>query len=230
MCGRFTLTISSEELTKYIFDRYLIEMKEDGFDLPRFNIAPGTDIISVLNDGKKYRIGLLKWGLVPVIREKQLDFSLINAKAEGIFGKPLFKEAVMKRRCVVLADSFYEWNRDDKTKTPRRIYTTDRKVFPIAAIWNTALDKEGKKIHTVALLTVASNSLIREIHARMPVILDKEAERTWLNPEIQDPSVLSALLKPYQSENMKMYKVGNKVNNAHYDKPDAVDGIKDEED
>src|SRR5690606_14759622 len=149
-----------------------------------YNVAPSMDIISILHDGKKYRIGLLKWGFIPSFNPDD-KIGFINTKAETIFEKLFFKKAVLHQRCVVLADGYYEWKQDD-TKQPYRI-TTEQKLFAMAAVWNTVTTSDGKKLHTVAIVTTKATGITEEIHVRMPVILDSETEKIWLNPRYIDP-------------------------------------------
>lgn len=219
MCGRFTITVSHEQLETYVKNNYNINQVDD-YELPRYNVAPGTDVISIIHDGKKHRIGLLKWGFVPSFSKDQ-KINIINAKAESLFEKPSFKNAVINQRCVIIADGFYEWQQT--TKQPMRIIT-DSKLFSIAGIWNTIITKENKKIHTVAIITTTPNNIMKPVHDRMPVILTKETEAIWLDRNIKDPNKLKEVLKPYPFE-MHVYPVSKKVNKVTYQKPDAVDQI-----
>src|SRR5690554_631305 len=109
MCGRFTINLTYDQLEEYVRETYLIESMP-AFNLPRYNVAPGTSIISILNDGEKYRIGELKWGFTPSFASPDKTFQLINIKSESIFIKSMFKQAALTKRCVVIADSFYEWD------------------------------------------------------------------------------------------------------------------------
>ncbi|QWB96158.1 SOS response-associated peptidase [Mycoplasmatota bacterium] len=229
MCGRFTLAVSAKQLSDYVLDRYHIDDFSSKEKLPKFNVAPGSEIISILHDTKKYRIGSLKWGFVPSFAKDDVSFQMINAKAETLFDKPSFKKASLSQRCVVLADSFYEWDKTDKNEPPRRILTTDQKIFPMAAIWNTFIKDDGTKVHTVAIVTTKSNDMMSQIHDRMPVILNKKGEDVWLNPMNQNPKDLKKILIPYQSHKMKMYKVSKKINASSYDFEDALIEIEDDE-
>ncbi len=222
MCGRFTLAISAKELSEYVMEKYKINEFALNLELPKFNVAPGTQIISVLHDRKQFRIGTLKWGFVPTFAKDDTSFQMINAKAETLFDKPSFKKAALSQRCVILADSFYEWDKQDKKGNPRRIVTTDQKIFSMAGIWNTYTKEDGSKIHTVAIITTEANQMMSKIHDRMPVILTKKGESLWLDPMIKNQKDLENILKPYQSNKMKMYKVSKKVNQASYNFEDAI--------
>ncbi len=229
MCGRFTLAISAKQLSEYVMDKYKISDYVTTDFSPKFNVSPGTEIISVLHDFKKYRIGTLKWGFVPNFSKGEISFKMINAKGETLFDKPAFKQAALSQRCVILADSFYEWDKQDKKGNPRRILTTDQKIFSMAGIWNTYVNEDGNKVHTVAIVTTKANQMMSEIHDRMPVILTKRGEEVWLNPDIKNEEELEKVLVPYQSDKMKMYKVSKKVNKTSYDFEDAIIEVEDED-
>jgi len=219
MCGRFTITVTFDELQEYVSKKYEIEKIETNFSVPNYNVAPSMDIISILHDGKKYRIGLLKWGFVPSFNpDDKLGF--INAKAETIFEKPSFKKAVLHQRCIVLADGYYEWSQDD-TKQPYRI-TTDQKLFAMAAVWNTVQTSDGKKLHSVAIITTKANKITEGIHERMPVILTPETEKIWLNPRYIDPNDVKSVLKPYQGT-IHMYKVSKRVGSPAVNDIDLIE-------
>jgi len=228
MCGRFTLAISAKALSSYVMDKYQIyDMNMDDFK-PQFNVAPSSQIISIIHDTKKYRIGTLKWGFVPSFAKDEKSFQMINAKAETLFEKSSFKQAALKQRCVVLADSFYEWDKQDKHLPPRRILTTDQKVFAMAGIWNTFEKSNGEKVHTVAIVTTKANQMMQTIHDRMPVILTKKAEEIWLNPHVTDEMQLKNILVPYDQDKMKMYKVSKKINKPSFDQEEALIELKEE--
>lgn len=204
MCGRFTIAKAKDELVEYINSQYNIVSIPIDFNIPNYNISPGNDIISVIYDGNVYRIGLLKWGYLPNFPIKDRN-GFINARAETIFDKPSFKKAALKQRCVVLADGYYEW---DKERQPMRI-TTDGKFFSMAGIWNTT-EVDGKKVHTVAIITTTAHDNISDVHNRMPVILDYQAEKIWLDPN-KDIEELQAVLIPYQGI-IDLYPVSKAVN------------------
>ncbi len=229
MCGRFTLAISAKALSSYVMEKYQIQdINIDEFK-PQFNIAPSSQIISIIHDFKKYRIGTLKWGFIPSFAKDEKSFQMINAKAETLFEKPSFKDAALQQRCVVLADSFYEWDKLDKKAPPRRILTTDQKVFAMAGIWQTYVKDNGEKVHTVAIVTTKANELMQTIHDRMPVILTKKSEAIWLNPKITDEKELKKVLVPYSKDHMKMYKVSKKINKPSFDQEEALIELKEED-
>ena len=223
MCGRFTITIDLEDLREYLVDHYDITELKSEFELPRYNIAPTQDVITIINDGSKNRVGLLKWGLIPPFaKDEKIGASMINAKSETLMEKPSFRSSFQTKRCVILADSFYEWKREENKKTPMRIGLNNNQIFPMAGLWSTFTRPDGTKIHSTTIITTHANELMSEIHDRMPVILDDQEVATWLNPRIQDLNMLSKMLKPYESKAMYSYKVSPIVNNARNEVKECI--------
>lgn len=223
MCGRFTITIDLEDLREYLVDHYDITELKSKFELPRYNIAPTQDVITIINDGSKNRVGLLKWGLIPPFaKDEKIGASMINAKSETLMERPSFRSSFQTKRCVILADSFYEWKREENKKTPMRIGLNTNQIFPMAGLWSTFTRSDGSKIHSTTIITTHANELMSEIHHRMPVILDDQEVATWLNPKNQDLNMLSKMLKPYESKDMYSYKVSPIVNNARNDLKECI--------
>jgi|SRR5690554_794726 len=215
MCGRFTLTLTPKQLEAYLEERYDILNKSE-LKLPRYNMSPSNEVVSVLHDGSKHRVGTLKWGFRPLYSKSDRPLEIINVKGETVFEKPIFKSSVLHRRCVILADSFYEWKSDKTDKNPYR-FMTDQKVFPMAAIWQTVKSTKGENIHTVAIVTTKNNDILNGIHHRMPVILTKEEEKIWLNNQLKDIPTLKKLIKPYDANLMHYEQVSSMVNNPRND-------------
>lgn len=222
MCGRFTLTATFQE----IVDRFDIEkaIQEDLFN-PSYNIAPSQPVLSVINDGSINRLGYLKWGLVPSwAKDEKIGFKLINARAETLSEKPSFREAFKKRRCLVIADSFYEWKcHDDKNKTPMRIKLKSNGLFAMAGLWESWKSAKGP-IHTCTIITTSPNKLMKGLHDRMPVILQKEEEQSWLDPKT-DIATLHSLLKPYSDGFLEAHQVSPLVNSPKNNTPELMEEI-----
>lgn len=211
MCGRFTLTASIEQ----IMDRFEIQAFLDAKNFsPSYNIAPSQMVLAVINDGKSNRMGFLKWGLIPPwAKDPSIGNKLINARAETLSEKPSFRKAFQKKRCLIIADSFYEWKRHGgQTKTPMRIKLKSNELFAMAGIWEQWKSPEGKSVFSCSVITTAANPLMKEIHDRMPVILKQEDEKTWLSPAISDINFLQQFLVPYDDERMEAYEVSPLVN------------------
>ncbi|MED4206479.1 SOS response-associated peptidase [Neobacillus mesonae] len=221
MCGRFTLTASIGQ----IIDRFDIQafLDEENF-VPSYNIAPSQMVLAVINDGKVNRMGYLKWGLIPPwAKDLSIGNSLINARAETLAEKPSFKNAFRKKRCLIIADSFYEWRRhEDKTKTPMRIKLKSDGLFALAGIWEQWKSPEGETIFSCSVITTTPNQLMTDIHDRMPVILHPENEKTWLNPAITDTKFLQQIFVPYDEAQMEAYEVSPLVNSPRNNTIDLI--------
>lgn len=223
MCGRFSISLNKDEVFQYLKDEYAIDELKDGIIVPRYNIAPSQMVLTVIHDGQKYRAGTIKWGLVPSFAKDEVSsFGMINAKAETLREKPAFRTALKSKRCVILADGFYEWQKLNSTKQPMRIQIKDQKLFSMAGLWSTFVRPDGSKLYTCAIITCEANELMKNIHDRMPVILDKAAEKIWLNPKEDNPDVLTNLLLPFDSAQMHYYPISNLVNNASNESKDII--------
>ncbi|MBB6444951.1 SOS response-associated peptidase [Bacillus benzoevorans] len=224
MCGRFTLLADFNT----IIDRFEIEaaIAEELYH-PSFNIAPSHSILAVINDGSKNRLGYLRWGLVPSWAEdEKIGYKMINARAETLAQKPSFRDAYQKRRCVVLADSFYEWKRhEDNAKTPMRIKLKSDELFAMAGIWERWKSPKGNTLFTCTIITTSPNELMKDIHDRMPVILQREDEKIWLDPSIQDTNRLNQLLKPFPQEWLEAYEVSSLVNSPKNNSPSLIERV-----
>ncbi|HEY8364068.1 MAG TPA: SOS response-associated peptidase [Haloplasmataceae bacterium] len=220
MCGRIRFTLNKDDFIQILHDRYAINDYTLDYSIPKYNIAPSNDVIAVINDGSKYRIGLLRWGFVPTWA-KDNKFMSINAKAETILEKKMFALAFNKRRCVILADGFYEWKKVSSTKIPYNITIKDQEIMPLAGLYNPYINEKGEKIFTCTIITTTPNEILSSIHERMPVILTKDNEKIWLNPHI-NTNLLQSVLEPYSSHNMDFYTVSNIVNNPLVDTPDCI--------
>ncbi len=210
MCGRFTLTATFEQLINR-FDIESFLMDEDY--LPNYNIAPSQSVVAVINNGSINKMGYLKWGLIPPwAKDEKIGYKMINARAETISEKPSFREAFKSKRCLIIADSFYEWQRHShKEQTPMRIKLKSDHLFAMAGLWQKWISSEGKPIFSCTVITTTANELIQEIHDRMPVILKPENEAIWLNPK-SSPKELNPLLKPLDMDLMEAYEVSSLVN------------------
>jgi putative SOS response-associated peptidase YedK len=224
MCGRFTLTATFEE----IIDRFDIQafIEQENYE-PSFNIAPSQAVLAVINDGKSNRMGFLKWGLVPPwAKDAAIGNKMINARAETLSEKPSFRTAFKKKRCLVIADSFYEWKRhEDKSKTPMRIKLKSDALFAMAGIWEAWKSPEGKTLYTCSVITTGPNELMKDIHDRMPVILKPNDEKKWLDPSISNTSDLNKLLVPFDENLMETYEVSSLVNSPKNNSVELIQKI-----
>lgn len=224
MCGRFTLTAPIDQIQM----RFDIEqfIDEDIYS-PNYNVAPSQSVLAVVNDGTNNRLGYLRWGLIPPwAKDPKISYKMINARAETLAEKPSYRNAYKKKRCLIIADSFYEWKRhEDKSKTPMRIKLESDDLFAMAGIWETWESPDGKPIHSCTVITTKPNELVKDIHNRMPVILKQKDEQVWLDKSITDTDLLNNLLKPYDANSMEAYEVSNLVNSPKNNSIDLIQKI-----
>lgn len=211
MCGRYTLHHKVEAVAA----RFNVEAPPQ-LIVPRFNIAPSQIVPVVRQRDERELIGC-KWGLVPFWAEDpSIGNKMINARAETLAEKPSYKRALKSRRCLIPADGFYEWKKDGKAKQPMHIRRKDDELFAFAGLWEEWKAPDGARLHTCTIITTEPNELMAEIHNRMPVILPRSAESLWLDPSLDDPVQLTALLKPYDARELTAYPVSTSVNSpAH---------------
>jgi putative SOS response-associated peptidase YedK len=222
MCGRFTLRTPLQRLVEqFLFDLQPADLP------PRFNIAPTQRVsaVRVLDPVRGREYAQLHWGLIPSwATERAIASRLINARSETVAEKPAFRRAFRQRRCLVLADGYYEWQKTDVPgrKQPYYIRLRDDRPFGLAGLWETWQDPDGTRLETCTIITTAANELTRPIHPRMPVILAPHDYTDWLDPRAADRAVLTRLLRPYAATAMEAYPVSTSVNNPRHDAPDCV--------
>jgi len=218
MCGRYTLTTTVRDL-----EEILPGLEAEEHAAPRYNIAPTQDVAIVANDAPN-RLVRVRWGLVPRwAKDASIGNKLINARAETLGEKPSFRDAFRKRRCLVLADGFYEWRKvaGSTRKQPVRVTLRDRRAFAMAGLWEEWRSPEGP-LRSCTIITTAANDALRELHDRMPVILPVEAQAAWIAGEALTPDQLAPLLVP-TSEPLELREVSTRVNNPLHDAPDCLE-------
>lgn len=218
MCGRFTLTASIEKLREQF---PLFELPEES--VPRYNVAPTQLILAVRQaEGEARPRGVfLRWGLVPSWADDlAIGNRLINARADTVAQKPSFRAAFKKRRCLILADGFYEWIKEGKKKQPYHIRLKDGAPFAFAGLWE--FWKKDEEIESCTILTTDANDTIRPLHDRMPVILEPRDFKRWLDPAPGDPGVLLEMLRPYPAEQVTLAPVSVLVNNPRNERAECV--------
>ncbi|WP_340373469.1 SOS response-associated peptidase [Peribacillus sp. FSL E2-0218] len=219
MCGRFTLFTSMEE----IMERFDIQGSFDEDYQFSYNIAPSHSVLSVINDGTRNRLGYLRWGLIPFwAKDEKVGYKMINARAETIAEKASFKNSYKKKRCLIIADSFYEWKKTPERKIPMRIKLKDDAPFGMAGLFETWKSPDGTSIHSCSVITTAPNELMTGIHDRMPVILKRGDEKAWLDLSIHDTGYLQQYLKPFDSEQMEAFEVSTDVNSPKNNSPSLI--------
>jgi len=220
MCGRYTQTTDLETLQgRFGFVASGVTLE------PRYNIAPTQEAPVVVREDTRI-LKMMKWGLVPYwAKDESIGYKMINARAETLTQKPSFKKPFKERRCLVLADGFYEWRKTEKKgfKVPMRFVLKGREPFSFAGLWDVWQKPDGEKLLSFTIITTEANDLMRPIHDRMPVILPKEDEDLWLDPDLKDVNKLVPLLTPYPSDTMDFYEVSTLVNSPENDIPECIE-------
>lgn len=225
MCGRFTLGVDGEVLQE------VLELGNVPAELePRYNIAPTQDV-AVVTDPESRDVSLFRWGLVPSwAKDLSIGNRLINARAETVAEKPSFRAAFRKRRCLVLADGFYEWRAEGGTKQPYYISMKDGDPFAMAGLWEQWDDGVSDvPLATCTIITTEPNEMMSALHRRMPVILPRSRHEAWLDPALHDTQLLRAALVPYDSDAMTFRPVDRAVNNPRNDGPELLEMRRDDD-
>jgi putative SOS response-associated peptidase YedK len=220
MCGRYVLTADADTL-QLAFDLFSVPEAHTA----RFNIAPSQPIAVITNENPRV-LTYHRWGLIPSwAKDPQIGYKMINARAETAAEKPAFRAALRRRRCLIPADGFFEWQKRDGRKVPMLIHLKDNRVFAFAGLWEVWYSPEGDEIRTATILTTEPNAFMASIHDRMPVILPREAYATWLAPDEQKPADVLPLLKACEADLMAAYPVSTFVNNPANDTPEAIEPV-----
>lgn len=217
MCGRYTI-VAGQDAVRDAFD-----LREIPFPWrPRYNVAP-TQLAPVVAVGEGGpAIAQLRWGLLPAWAKDPAGGSrMINARAETVAEKPAFRVAFRRRRCLVVADGFYEWQRTAGGKTPMRITRRDGAPMAFAGLWERWAPTGEQPLDTFTILTVAASAFMRPIHARMPVIVPPAGRAPWLDPA-SDADRLRSLLVPDEGRELVAYAVSTLVNSPANDVPECV--------
>jgi putative SOS response-associated peptidase YedK len=212
MCGRFTLKEPKKVKLKDITLSDFVDL------IPRFNIAPTQPVVTVVQRESTREATLMQWGLIPFWSTEPKG--IINARTETIDEKASFSESFQRRRCLIPADGFYEWERHGKISQPYYFQMQDEEPFAFAGIWD-QWRTDGRLIVSCAIITTTANELLATIHNRMPVILRPESHDLWLD-ENSRTTDLKELLVPFDAEQMKSHAVGYEVNDVKVDHADVL--------
>ena len=221
MCGRYSLIADISELqARFDFQGVKSEY------VPRFNVAPTQQVLTVIAQDGARTGQYMRWGLIPPwAKDARIGSRMINARAETVAEKPSFRSALRRRRCLVLADGFYEWQKVGAYKRPMRIVMKSGEPFAFAGLWESWKDPSGEAVRSCTIITTSANDQLRPIHHRMPVILPRDLEEFWLDSEVQEPSFLSQVLAPYPDNELDAYEVSTLVNTATNDDPAVIQPI-----
>ncbi len=224
MCGRFTLRSSAQAIADQFQLTFLPELQ------PRYNIAPTQSVAAVRvapgsSDVAQRELVLLHWGLIPSwAKDRKLSYSTINARAETVDSKPAFRQAFQKRRCLILCDGYYEWQKTGDHKQPFYIHRRDDRPFALAGLWE-HWQQGDDPLQSCTIIVTEANAQLRSMHDRMPVILDQADYDVWLDPESAGKPQLRELLRPLASEDLEAYPVSTVVNSPRHETPQCIEPL-----
>jgi putative SOS response-associated peptidase YedK len=218
MCGRFTLRTPAADLIE------IFEVARSFEVVPRYNIAPTQSVAAVREVEGKRELVQLRWGLLPDWSDASMSGPpMINARAETAANRPAFRNAFRRRRCLIPADGFYEWQAaEGGPKQPFLITLRDEQPFAFAGLWERCRAPDESVVESCTILTTNANDRLKGLHDRMPVILPRDHYGPWLDPQIEDAGTLQTLLTPYPSAEMCVRPVSRRVNNARNDDSDCI--------
>ncbi len=217
MCGRFTIGEIKDLMTRFSIEEPVADMPR-----PRYNVAP-TQSSPVVVRKSPNRLVMMRFGLIPFwAKDLKIGSRLINARAETVAERPAFRAALKDRRCLVPTTGFYEWKGGESGKTPYFARLKDDKLFAMAGLFDRWRAPSGEEVHSFTIITTTANDLLSEVHERMPVILSREDEGTWLRSGALDNEERERLLRPFPSERMETYPVSRQVNDLSKDSEDLI--------
>ncbi len=224
MCGRF-VQYSPVETVQQIFNIGTVSFEV----VPNYNVAPTQKILTVIKHDNENKLEKFHWGLVPFwAKDVTIGSRMINARAETVSQKPSFRNAFRKRRCLIHADGFYEWKGEKGNKQPYYVSIPSGEPFAFSGLWETWTYKESDEesvYKSCTIITTAASGAIREIHHRMPVILNPDLYKKWLNAEMQDPKELEIVLQDGITHDIKYYPVSTLVNSVKNNDPNCIKPI-----
>lgn len=223
MCGRYVLKTSSKEIAR----KFRVEMSRQLHEglTPRYNIAPGSGILTIRDDrdAGRRKADFFHWGLVPGwAKDVNIGYKMINARSETASGKPAFRDALRYRRCLLPTNGFYEWKGRGPGKMPHYFALGERELFAMAGLWEHWQSPDGSEIFSCSVLTTVANERMAPIHHRMPVIIEPEHYDLWLDPAVYDVGRVMGLLAPFPSNRMRCHPVSDAVNAVRTEGPELV--------
>ncbi len=233
VCGRFTLRTPAAAWTQQFLPLWTEQERAARIEqwnvTPRYNIAP-TQSISCIHagEGRRRDWSLFRWGLIPPwADELSIGNRMINARSETAAEKRSFKQSFAEQRCLIPADGYYEWKKTPDGKQPHWITRQDGGMLAMAGLWQTnkKLGTESEPLRSCTILTTAANATTRDIHDRMPVFLDPQAQQLWLDPQIEDPDQLQSVLRPAPEDWLVPRRVSTRVNSPRTDSPECIDPV-----
>ena len=193
----------------------------------RFNVAPFQEVAAVRVEGIERRLALLCWGLIPHwANDPKIGNKMINARGETVHKLPSFRTAFRKRRCIIPAGGFFEWSHKEKEKQPFYVFRQDGAPLALAGVWERwHSEAEGRDVESCAIITTGANTLVGRLHNRMPVILEPENFKIWLDPQEESPEKLLPLLRPAEEDVLAMYPVSKYINKAQNEGAECIEPV-----
>ena len=237
MCGRAYSTYTDEELQFRYFSKrpkQLPALPDSSGLKPNFNMCPTHDTPAIITKDGERTLTMLRWGLVPHWADDlKVGYKMINARSETISEKPSFRSAFKTRRAIIPLSGFIEWRRlveigngkPKEIKTPFCIHLKDEPIMSVAGIWESWRSEKGTEVRTFSIITTEANSFMAKIHDRMPVILSKEGEAIWLDPENDGSPSLQKLLKPCDSKMLSAFEISTLINSPKNNRPELLSPI-----
>ncbi len=224
MCGRYEVHTPVEEIAR----RFDAALTEGAARLaPRYNIAPSLEVPAVRIRHDVRELAALTWGLVPNWSKDVAATRPINARAETVFDNPMFRTGIRRRRCLLPANGFYEWQQRLDGKQPWHIEMRDGGLFAFGGIWEYWARAADNPVVSCAIVVTDANELMAKIHQRMPVIVAAADYARWLDPSLGDPGEIAKMLLPYPADEMRAYPVSTRVNNARNEGPELIAPVAD---
>jgi putative SOS response-associated peptidase YedK len=220
MCGRYRLS-----RRKQLVEEYFGAVSEHYEWSPRYNVAPSQPVLTIRQDAREpvRTLSTMRWGLIPSwAKDPSIGYKAIDARSETVATTLSFREPFKSQRCLIPADGFYEWQRNGKTKQPYCFEVNDGELFAFAGLWDRWRSPQGDVIESCTIVTTTPNSLVSDVHDRMPVILRPDDYDLWLDPAFRDGGSLSEMLKPFDAALMSRYPVSTRVNNVQNDDADCA--------
>jgi len=214
---------------QYLSERFEAEASDEELeDRPRYNIAPTQQVLIVRKEhGDKVRqLTTMRWGLIPSwAKDSSIGTRTLNARSETVTTTPAFRESIRRKRCLIPADGFYEWQKMGSVKQPYCFEVGEGDVFALAGLWDEWTSPDGEIIESCTILTTEPNTLVSDLHNRMPVIVPPEKYEVWLDPDVTDFAEICDILQPYEPTQMRRYPVSTKLNNSKHDDAESASRI-----
>jgi len=223
VCNRYRLTHSKQ----YLAERF--QAADDEIEArPRYNIAPTQPVLTVRKEGEKKvrQFRTMRWGLIPSwAKDMSIRNKTLNARSETVTRTPAFRDSILTKRCLIPADGFYEWQKMGSVKQPYCFEVGEGELFALAGLWDEWRSPEGEVIESCTILTTTPNSLVVDLHDRMPVIVPPDKYDLWLDPNVTDFGAIRDILKPYDAKLMGRHPVSRKLNNSKNDDAESASRI-----